>query len=137
MSSRCVVSCFFTHLVQPLSGGTVHEVSAALNDGDEGDKQDGEELHHGANLPDPGRQVQVARIGGPVEHLVEATERERDDGQDHLRRPNRTMFEFGMLFPIDWLGPVETGLYVTVRNVTVMYRTYITVTYVRNSNVRT
>ena len=68
--------------MQPLSGGTVHEVSAALNDGDEGDEQDGEELHHGANLPDPGRQVQVARVGGPVEHLVKVAKGKGHDGQD-------------------------------------------------------
>ena len=69
-----------THLEKVV--GPVEEVSAALDDTDEGDDEEGHHLHHGANLPHPGGQVDVALGEGPVEHLRHHPGLEGDHGHD-------------------------------------------------------
>ena len=78
-----------THLEQVV--GAVEEVSAALDDADKGDDEEGHDLHHRANLPHPGGQVDVALGQRPVEHLRHHPGLEGDhghdeegDGEDHV-----------------------------------------------------
>ena len=59
------------------------EISASLNDCDEGNEKNGEKLKHGSDLANPGREVEVAGVRGPVEHLGEVASLERHDAQDY------------------------------------------------------
>lgn len=59
--------------------GPVEEVAARLDDSHKRDQDQGQQLKHGPNLPDPGGHVVVAiwttTTGGgwaPVKHLLEA-----------------------------------------------------------------
>ena len=80
----------------------MEEVSAALDDTNEGDDEERHDLHHliiitlvnaetradlhhAANLPDPGGQVDVALGQRPVEHLRHHPSLEGDHGHDEKR----------------------------------------------------
>ena len=58
------------------------EVSAGLNDANEGDDEERHNLHHGADLTHPGGKVDVAVGHGPVEHLGHQTRLEGDHAHD-------------------------------------------------------
>ena len=60
----------------------VEEVSAALDDADEGDDEEGHDLHHGADLPDPAGQEDVALGDVPVEHFRDEARLEGDHRHD-------------------------------------------------------
>ena len=62
----------------------MEEVSAGLDDADEGDDEEGHELEHGADLADPGGQVDVAALL-PVEHLRDEARLEGDHRHDEER----------------------------------------------------
>ena len=55
----------------------VEEVSAGLDDPDEGDDEEGHQLEHGADLAHPGGEVDVAALL-PVEHLRDEARLEGD-----------------------------------------------------------
>ena len=57
--------------------GPVEEVSAGLDDPDEGYDEEGHELEHGADLANPGGQVDVAALL-PVKHLGDQARLEGD-----------------------------------------------------------
>ena len=57
--------------------GPVEKVSADLNDADKGDDEERHELEHGADLTDPGGQVDVAALL-PVKHLRDEARFEGD-----------------------------------------------------------
>ena len=57
--------------------GPVEEVSAGLDDPDEGDDEEGHQLEHGADLAHPGGEVDVAALL-PVEHLRDEARLEGD-----------------------------------------------------------
>ena len=63
----------------------MEEVSAALDDADKGDDEEWHDLHHGAYLPHPGGQVDVALGLGPIEHLRHHPGLEGDHGHDEQR----------------------------------------------------
>ena len=58
--------------------GPVEEVSAGLDDPDEGDDEEGHQLEHGADLAHPGGEVDVAPLL-PVEHLRDEARLEGDN----------------------------------------------------------
>ena len=59
----------------------MEEVSAGLYDANEGDDEERHELEHGADLADPGGQVDVAALL-PVEHLGDEAGLERHHRHD-------------------------------------------------------
>ena len=61
--------------------GPVEKVSAGLDDPDEGNDEERHELKHGADLANPGGQVDVATLL-PVEHLGHEAGLEGDHGHD-------------------------------------------------------
>ena len=63
----------------------MEEVSAALDDADKRDDEQRHDLHHGADLPHPGGQVDVAPGLGPVEHFCHHPRLEGDHGHDEQR----------------------------------------------------
>ena len=62
--------------------GAVQEVATALDDADEGDDEERQDLHHGANLPHPAGQEDVALCDVPVEHFRDEAGLEGDHGHD-------------------------------------------------------
>ena len=60
----------------------MQEISAALDDADEGDDEERHDLHHGPDLPHPAGQVDVALGQGPVEHLGHEPRLEGDHRHD-------------------------------------------------------
>ena len=61
--------------------GPVEKVSAGLDDPNEGDDEERHELKHGADLANPGGQVDVAALL-PVEHLGDEARLEGDHWHD-------------------------------------------------------
>ena len=60
----------------------MQEVAAALDDSNEGDNEEGQDLHHGADLTDPAGQEDVALADVPVKHFRHHPSLECDHSHD-------------------------------------------------------
>jgi len=63
----------------------VEEVSAGLDNADEGNDEEGHQLHHGPDLAYPAGQVDVSGVDRPVKHLTDVARLEGDHGHDQQR----------------------------------------------------
>ncbi len=62
---------------------SIEEISASLDDSNERNEENGQELQHRPDLPNPWREVEVSCVCRPVEHLGEVAGLEGHDAEDH------------------------------------------------------